>query len=361
MSARTWSLFAPPLLAALTLPLAGCGQLVCGDGTVERNETCVPADEQPGAAQCGMGTELGPGGKCVPSEPTFCDPDTTMEVEDPETGVITCVGTGGGCTAELPCLAPSPNRLTLCGRIYDTETDQVVAAPGATGIPCNPAAPTADGPCSLKVQFYDAIGFQMDPTGATPLVPESLLVDDCGRYQVNNLPLTSFGFLGAAVDEAPGQPDTRLLTGVATAQAQAMPARRFPLFTTRKTTEAPWTTAANPAGGPFRTQGVLAIIFRHAGVPVPGVVARRNGNVIPADDFYFSDTGVARTTVAPAQAMTGPNGTALVINSSSPAPHDGVGGEPPGCRWPSVLAATVPGVVFVQVKEAEALGGGLCP
>ncbi len=361
MSARTWSQFAPPLLAALSWLPVGCSQVVCGTGTVERGETCVPADEQPGAAQCGMGTELGPGGKCVPSEPTFCDPETTMEVEDPETGVVTCVGTGGGCATELPCQPPDANRLTMCGRIFDTESDQVLTVPGATGTPCNPAAPSATGPCSLKVQFYDAIGFQMDPVGATPLQPESLLVDDCGRYRAVNLPLTSFGFVGVATDDATGLPDDRLLTGVATAQAEAMPARRFPLFTTRKTTEAPWTTAANPAGGPFRTQGVLAIIFRKAGLPVPGVVARRNGNVIPADDFYFSDPGVARTTVAPAQAMTGPNGTALIINSSSPAPHDGIGGEPPGCRWPSTLAATVPGVVFVQVKEAESVGGGPCP
>ena len=359
--ARTWSRIAPALLAALPWLEGGCSQVVCGTGTIERDGVCEPSDVRPDDAQCGEGTELGPGGKCVPSEPTVCDPDTTEPQYDPDTNVTTCFGSGGGCSAELPCMAPSAGKLTLCGRLYDTETDQVIAAPGATGAPCNPAAPTADGPCSLSVKFYDALVFQMDPQNATPLVPASLLVDDCGRYQVRDLPETSFGFVGAGVDDAMGQTDRHHLTGVATADAQAKPARGFRLYATRKTTEQAWTTAGTPAGGAFATQGVLAMVYRHRGMPVAGVSARRGGNVIPSDDFYFTDAAATRTTVDRTPTMTGANGTALVINSASPAPHDGVGGEPAGCRWPSALAATIPGVVFVQLKDAESTTGGPCP
>ena len=362
MSARTWSWIAPTLLAALPGLQAGCSQVVCGDGTIERAGTCVPADEQPGAAQCGLGTELGTGGKCVPTDPTFCDPDSTTAQIDPDTGVTTCYGNGGGgCAAELPCMPPTSGRLTLCGRLYDTETDQVIAAAGATGVPCNPAAPTADGPCSLKVQFFDALAFQMDPVNATPLVPASLLVDDCGRYQVRDLPGTSFGFIGAGVDDGMGVADSHILTGVATAEALAAPARGFRLYATRKTTDTSWTTAATLGSPRFAAQGVLAMVFHHRGAPVAGVVARRGGNVIPADDYYFTDATASRTALDKTKIMTGDNGTALVINSSAPTAHDGQGGEPAGCKWPATLAATIPGVVFVQVKDAESTGGGPCP
>lgn len=360
MSARTWSWIAPTLLAALPGLQAGCAQLVCGDGTIERDGVCAPADEQPGGAPCGLGTELGPEGTCVPSEPTECDPATTMPVYDPDTGVTTCVGTDvDACTPELMCPAPDANRLTICGRIHDMQTDEVIRLPNATGAVC--AATTPDGPCSLKVQFYDALVFQEDPTGAPPLLVDSLVVDDCGRYVARNIRTTSFGFIGAVVDDGAGNPDLRVPTAVATTDAMAAPARRFRAYSTRKATEGPWSTAANPPGGPFGTQGVLALIYRHRGLPVPGVVVRRDGAVVPIHDFYFSDPGVTRTTVDPARAMTGPNGTALLVQSNSVVPHDGVGGEPPGCKWPVAPAATVAGVVFVQLKDAESNGGGPCP
>jgi hypothetical protein len=83
----------------------GCDAVDCGTGTIEQNGTCVPADDQPGSAQCGPGTVLGTSGKCEPEVVVVCDPDTTREEVDPETGEITCVGTGTqtGCAADLPC------------------------------------------------------------------------------------------------------------------------------------------------------------------------------------------------------------------------------------------------------------------
>ncbi len=363
MSARTWSWIASTLLAALPAVQAGCSQVVCGDGTIERDGVCLPADTQPGSATCGEGTELA-GGTCVPTVTTVCDPDTTEEEVDQATGVTTCVGISTDiCTRSLDCPAPTNGKLTLCGRIHDAETDQVVRAADATGALCNPAAPTADGPCSLKIQFFDALLFQMDPLGTTPLVPAmGFEVDDCGRYRARDLPMTSFGFIGASVDDGAGNPDLRVLTGAATADAISTPNRDFRLYTTRKTTEAAWSAAANLTGpNTFINQGVILMVFRHKAVPAPNVVVTLNNNPIPADDFYFSDPGVSRSTLDLTRTKTGPNGAALLINGASPSPYSGTGGEPAGCRWPSALSATIQNVVFVQLKDAESTGGGPCP
>lgn len=366
MAARTSSRLATVLLAVLPisqLGQLGCSQLVCGDGTVERDGACRPADEQPGSATCGLGTQLGPGGTCVPTDPTVCDPDTTEEQLDPDTGVITCVGTTTDpCTPELPCPTPATGKLTLCGRLYDTETDEAIRAAGATGVACNPAAPTADGPCSLKLQFYDALLFQQAPTTTPPLPAASVTVDDCGRYVARDVATTSFGFVGAAVDDAQGVADTHLLTGVATGDAMAVPARGFRAYATRRTTNMLWSTPANLGGSnTFASLGVLVMIFRHGLEPVAGVTIQQNGNPVPATDYYFSDAGRARTTLDLARTTTGPNGTGLFLDAPAPVPFTGTGGEPAGCRWPTALAATIPGVVFVQDKVAEATGGGPCP
>jgi hypothetical protein len=363
MVARPWSWIAPALLAALPAAQLGCSQVVCGDGTVERDGTCQPADEQPGSATCGLGTELSPGGTCVPSDPTVCDPLTTEEQVDPDTGVTTCVGTTSDpCTPELQCPTPAANKLTLCGRLFDTETDEPIRAVGATGVACDPAAPTADGPCSLKLQFFDALLFQQSPTTTPPLAAASVTVDDCGRYVARDVTATSFGFVGAATDDASGVADTRLLTGVATADNLAVPARNFRVYATRKTTDLLWTPPAMLGGtDTFASLGVLVMIFRHAGVPVAGVTIQQNGSAVPASDYYFTDAGKARTLLDRTRDVTGANGTGLFINANAPVPFTGTGAEPAGCRWPTALAATIPGVVFVQLKDAESTGGGPCP
>src|SRR5687768_8388585 len=96
-------------LPLVTLSLAAglsnmsCTRVECGTGTVERDGLCVPADMQPGNANCGPGTVLGTMG-CEVETPTQCEPDTTREEFDDETGITTCVGIGGGgCSAPLGC------------------------------------------------------------------------------------------------------------------------------------------------------------------------------------------------------------------------------------------------------------------
>ncbi|MBE7453405.1 MAG: hypothetical protein HS111_32440 [Kofleriaceae bacterium] len=358
-------------LAGLGLGLVGlsnvsCQAIDCGPGTLERDGVCVPADETVGDARCGgagpFATVLGLDGTCEVETPTQCDPTTTEERFDPQTGITTCVGTGGGCSEPIACQAPDAGRATLCGRIWDTETDTPFAeAVNNATMRCDPANPTQDGPCSLRLRFFDALDFAMNPSGAMPLVPEGgVFQDGCNRYRGHNLPRATFGFIGIAVDDAMGTPARHIMTGVATSNAFASPGRDFRAYITRNSTDTAWTSSAGLAGDSFATRGVLAIVFHYQDAPVSGITVRRNGSLIPNDDFYFSDTDRERTTVDAALTSTGANGTVLVINSPTPIAHDGVGNEPSGCIWPSNLAASIPNVVFVQIKEAETPAGVVC-
>lgn len=342
-----------------------CSKVDCGEGTVERDGTCFPADDQPGSANCTPGTVLGSMG-CEVETPTQCDVNTTMEVFDPETGLTTCIGTGAvGCSTELSCSSPDSGRASLCGRIYDTETDLPIVDPvagGGTGAQC-PVNPTQTGPCSLDLKFYDALDFAQDPMAAMPLPPEGgVYLDDCGRYRGHNMPRATFGFIGVAVEDAAGTPDRHIRTGVATSNQVASPGNRFRAYVTRNETNATWTAGAGIGSPSFAQRGVLAVIFHYKGMPRENVTIRRNGSNVPnTEDFYFTDPGIARTMIDTTSDDTGPNGTVLVVNSPTPISHDGVGNEPPGCIWPANLAASIAGVVFVQIKEAELAGGAACP
>lgn len=361
-----WKLAFRCLLAAgagaLAAGATACEAVECGEGTIAVDGTCRPADEQPGNAQCGPGTKLGTGGKCIPERIVTCDPQTTTPMTDPATGNVTCVGsgTGGACDSDLQCTAPTSGMYTICGRLYDTQTDEPFTDGSGRADPC-PATPTPTGPCSLKLTFVDALQFADNPATAPPLVPASFQLDTCGRYRAVDLPTSSFGYIGVAVDDAnnTGAGDVRKLTGVALDQDDALPMTGFRTYTTRNETDTAWTTTSGITGGSFATRGVLAAVFRYHDAPRAGVTVRRVGQLIPNDDFYFSDTGVTRNTVEPStssRTATGPNGTALVINSAVDS-HDGVGAEPPNCHWPASLAGAIAGVVFMQIKDAEGNGG----
>lgn len=366
-SSKWKSALATGLVVALGgLANLGCDAVNCGDGTIEQNGSCVPADDNPGSAQCGPGTVLGANGKCEPELVVVCDEGTTMEQVDPDTGVVTCVGTGGtvgDCGQPISCPAPSPGKITICGQLYDTETNQPIADAGATGAPCSGV--TAEGPCSLKVQFFDALEFAMGPGSAVPKEPAGgLVVDTCGRFRGADLPEASFGFMGVAVDDATGQPDDHKLTGVALANGDALPARGFHVYVTRNQTDTAWTTTSAIGGQSFSARGVLALIFLHGTTPISGVQIRKGANPITNNDYYFTDNvATTRSTVdtAAGRAMTGNNGTGLVTGFPSPDNYTGAGSEPPGCQWPQNLAGAIPGVVFVQHKDAVTPGGVKCP
>ena len=157
------------VLLAAAVAAAGCKSVECGDGTIEREGKCAPADDMVSSANCGPFTVL-QGDKCVPMfPPTECDPSTTSPTVDPATGVTTCIGTGGGgCSAPFACPAPAAGKQTICGQIYDFQDMSTFADTGATGAKCGSGA--TSGPCSIGIKAFDAISFAMNPQTATELV-----------------------------------------------------------------------------------------------------------------------------------------------------------------------------------------------
>lgn len=264
------------------------------------------------------------------------------------------------CALPLSCPAPSAGRATICGWIHDAETDAVVAAANPARQACGSA--TTSGPCSLRVRYFDALDFAMNPGGAVPLSTESSMVDDCGRFRGQNITRATFGFTAVVIDDAPGitPAEPHRLTSIVYSNGEAIPAIGR-AYVTRTSTDQLWTTGAGLGNPSFGQRGVLVKVFTHRGAPVAGVTVRRNDNQAPDDDHYFSDTGITRRMVAPAQTSTGANGTVLVTNSDTPTAHDGAGAEPSGCVWPGTLGASVPGVVSFELSEAETPAGAPCP
>jgi hypothetical protein len=92
-------------------------------------------------------------------------------------------------------------------------------------------------------------------------------------------------------------------------------------------------------------------VNRHT--PQEGVAFAKMGDTGPVmgNDYYFEATETLHQAVDPAADVTGLNGTVLVTNRSisESVAFDGVGGLGPGCRWEPHAAASLPGIVFIQV------------
>jgi hypothetical protein len=366
------------ILLAVLAPLAatGCKQIECAEGTIERNGACEPADTTTGSAMCGPFTEL-QGDRCVPVfPPTQCDPATTMETTD-ENGVVTCVGTGGSsCDGVFACPTPTgATKQTICGQIYDFEKGDPTTGkfkdPMANGTKCDPMTPTTSGPCALQIVPYDAIGFGMNPTGASPLPVESVYIDDCGRYRVTNIDVSSStGFVGLGFDDAGGplgNPAGVTVTTAVTTGKQAMTATKdLEAFIVKASTTQTWQTSM----GPPLSGGIYGLVFRkhkpgtaadmaEPFAPQPGVSVTKMGNPITANDYYFESALIDRTTIDPAATATGMNGTALVTNASvnDSVSYAGSGGLGTGCRWELHAGASLAGIVYIQIyRKADIIG-----
>jgi len=349
-------------LAPLVFSQWSCNALDCGPGTIERNGSCQVADssQPPETPFCGNGTHYdGPSQSCISDlPPTVCDPMTSSEVPQPD-GTILCVGTGGG-GCELGCPAADTGKVTVCGVLYDAETDDEIK--DGTGTPCDPGSPTSSGPCSITLQFYDALAFAQNPTGTTPVTPELLTINDCGHYVAKNIPAPGTGYLAVGVEDlAPN--DNYTLTGVAIPAMSGLQRKGLKTYAVRNSSDDKWSSGAGVAQN-FSQLGAYMPIFLYGDVPASGVVVTSNGSPVPTNnEWFFSDTDPSERAMivdAATQPATGANGSAIVINTPL-VNHSGQGGEPTGCVWHSDLAAAIAGVYFVQTVSAEQMDGTECP
>lgn len=360
-----------PLFASLA-SAAGCTQTECATGTIERDGKCEPADVQTSAGQCGPGTEL-QGDICVPVvTPTHCDPATTEEQTNPD-GTITCIGTGGSsCDTPIACPTPSGTKMTICGQLYDFENNAKFSDTTGSGN-CDPANPATSGPCALQIQAYDAIAFATNPSTAAPLTVDSVTIDKCGRYRVAGIDTGPAGpFIGLGIDDAGmplGPAGVTVTVGVAAPKAEGPVLQGFEGWIVKASTTQLWTTSGG-TGAPTLSGGIYAAVFRKhkKGVGDPfenqsGVTIQKSGTDATSQDWYFQPTELTHQNLLATATATGANGTALVTGamiSDGAAAYSAQTGLGPGCRWEAHAAASLPGIVFIQVYRKLDIIGQTC-
>lgn len=338
-------------LAGVLALQTGCSTVECGTGTIERDGDCVASEQATDDSECGEGTILDPSGEfCIPE--VVCDPATTVLVEQPD-GTFICEGQGVGelpaCGEPLPCPQASGSTTSICGQLYDVESDDPLGATSGPATQCNPAAPAASGPCSYKLEFYDALQFSMGSPTQLAYDPEDLVYDSCGRFKVTGLAAAGSGI--AAVG-ALGP----IVSGIA---VRVIPGGTYPnqrLYTVTPQTNMKWSTqigrpilgtAQAPEGAYVSIHLVPPTFAPAAGVVLTGA---SGGN---AANWYFSDTDPReRSTVAPAtQNETGANGTAILLDQPTLGTFSSSGGTlPAGCNWNTVSGGNIPGVYFIQLR-----------
>jgi len=358
------------LLASLTA--TGCKQTECGDGTIERDGQCEPATVTTSAGICGPFTEL-QGDKCVPQfPPTECDPATTAPMKDPATGVTTCIGTGGGgCGSPLVCPpGTTSTKLTICGQLYNIEDNAKFADPNPTATRCNLMSPASSGPCALQILAFDAISFGTNPSTATPLTVGDVYIDDCGRYRLTDIETNGTGpFIGLGIDDGPpgsalGPTGATVTVGIATPKPPERYVTDFEAWIVNQTTVGKW----QASGGPPLSGGIYAAIFRQHKkgngdqfANQDGVTITKSGNTIPTQDYYFTASETTRMTVDAAAIATGANGTGLLTGASvaDSVVYSGQNGitSTSTCRWEPHAAASLPGIVFLQIyRKIDQIG-----
>ena len=283
--------------------------------------------------------------------------DTGIGPSDDDSGADADVP--GDCNGPVTCPGAGANKVTVCGRLYDLETDTKIRAAVPAFASCGSGDEAEDGPCRLDLRFYDALDFASNPT-TTPLAVQALHMDDCGRYVAENVELPALGFLALVVDDATAVPDDHRLTAAAFAVSSGQVRENQRSYVVRKSTDVKWSNDVGFGASTFVDRGVLMSIFYQDTAPVAGVTVTSNGAVRATDDYYFTDTEAKLRYTVTATGPTQANGAALLLNSSL-VQHSGQGAEPPGCVWPSDLGASVPGVLWVLPRIAEASGGGACP
>jgi hypothetical protein len=293
-----------------------------------------------------------------------------MPVVDPMTGITTCVGIGGnsGCTA---CPVPtSASKQTICGQLYDFETNQPFAVVGGMGMRC-PTTPTASGPCALAITAYDAIAFGMNPATATPLTVGDVCIDDLGRYRVQDIDIPASPFIGLGIDDADsaniGPAGITNVVGIAVPKLGMSATPSVEHWIVKAATTTSWETS----GGPMLANGVYAGVFRAHACPMGNCTGDPLVNqsgvtfVKPrGNSYYFTAGETMRTTIDGTATATGANGTGLLDNValSDGFTFSGTGGitDTVDCRWETHAAAALPNIVFIQVYRKQNQLGKTC-
>jgi hypothetical protein len=312
-----------------------------------------------------------------------CDPDTTTAVPDPNDPSKTiCVGTGGKntpCTSTLRCPAPASGKQTICGQLYDIQTNAKFADAGADGTPCG-STPTATGPCALAINPYDALLYGHDQT-IPPLASGGTYIDNCGRYQVKDIAQPTSPFIGLGIDDAVGSNGPNGVTNTTGVAATAAPDSKtidLEAWVAPKSTTDMWTTS----GGPPVSGGIYAAIFRqHKCTTMPddtimctgngdefadsaGVTITLMGSTLPNNDYYFMANQATHQTIDGNATVTGVNGTGLLTGASvdNSTNYSGTGGlvDNANCKWESHAAASLPNIVFFQVYRPQNQLGKTC-
>lgn len=276
-------------------------------------------------------------------------------------------GTALQCSSSLTCSAPSSaSKQTICGQIYDLETNAPLAE-GPVGTPCT--AVTASGACSLAIEAYDAIAFGTNPSSAPPVGHGAIEVDTCGRFRIPDVDVSAIGgpFVGLVVDDATGRgtAGTTVPVAVALPKVAGTASSGVETWIARESTVARWSYSRGPA----LSEGVFVPIFRAHQVGTAGtdpfelqsgVTVTRGGSV--TEGFYFGATALERATVDAAAAATGANGTVLVRNASisEAVVYGGDGGLETGCRWAPHAGMSLPHTVFVQIFRPTNVIGETC-
>jgi hypothetical protein len=353
---------------------SGCASVDCGVGTIERNGTCVPADDSTSTAGCGSGTVL-VANQCEPI--VECDPGTTTQMPDPRDPSKTiCVGTGTttkSCSENLTCPTPASGKQTICGQIYDITDNSKFAAQGATGAKCT--TPTTTGPCALTVTPYDAFAFAGGST--TPLANGGTYIDDCGRYQITDITQPGSPFIGIGIDDANmplGPTGVTNTTGVALPFMADASTDNFEAWIAPKATTDMW----EAGGAPAVSAGIYVMIFRthkcsgastcateaEVQATQSGVTITNMGSPTPNNDFYFKPNDAGHTMIDSTASMTGINGTGFLNNAKliDNLAYSGTGGitDPVTCKWETHAGATLANIVFFQVYRPQNQTGKQC-
>lgn len=358
------------LFASLAAGSTACKQVECADGTIERDGVCVPGTVNTEEGQCGPFTVL-QGDQCVPEFlPTECDPTTTVAETNPETGVTTCVGFGSAsCDGPFACPAGSSSSLmTICGQIYDFKDGSKFDVTDAKGMACDLENPTTSGPCALQILAFDAIEFGDNPLTAPRRNVAETYIDDCGRFRLKDIDATGTSpYIGLGFDDANmqlGPEGVTITVGVVAAENSQHYVKDFEAFVANKDLIPGWQDSGYPS---FATNGAFAPIYRKhiEGAPDPhenqdGVTVTFNNNPVPTNDYYFRMADTDRTTFDTDASATGVNGTAFYTGADVGqfTAYGGQGGLGPGCRWEGHAAASLPGILFVQVFRKIDIGAG---